>query len=124
MDLFVDGFKWRYLYQLVDGLLNDRAGIRIDFLNRQRMSPVRHVLDKVNSRLACLNVNVVIHAIDHLRHLPRKCHTTCLQYQLRTIDVECLVLPWTLTAIEGLLYRTKKRTVGRLNRILACFIDL
>src|SRR5437667_5387505 len=37
MNLLVNGFKWSYLYQLVDGLLNDRACIRIDFLNRQRM---------------------------------------------------------------------------------------
>src|SRR6266516_4965062 len=34
MNLFVDRFKRRYLYQLVDGLLNDRPGIGIDLLYR------------------------------------------------------------------------------------------
>src|SRR5947209_8892536 len=82
------------------------------------------MLNKADSGLARLNMNVVIHAIDHLRHLARKRHTICLQYQFRTIDVERLVLPGALTAVEGLLHRAKKGTVRCLNRILTCFIDL
>src|SRR5579863_7614038 len=88
------------------------------------MSPEGHVLNELHRRFACFHMNIVIHAIHHLGHFPREGHATCFQYKFGAVDVESLVLPRTLSAIECLLHRAENRTIRRLNSVLTRFVDV
>src|SRR5437667_4824137 len=121
---FVYDLKWGDLYYLVHGLLNDGTCVGVYFLDCQGVSTIRHMLNELYGGLARLDVNIVIDAIDHLRHLARESHSGCFHYQLGTIDIKRFVLPGTLPAIECLLHRAKKGPIRGLDGILSRFIHV
>src|SRR5579885_555609 len=82
------------------------------------------MLYQADGVLTRLDMDIVINAIHHLRHLARKRHATGLEHQLSAVDINGLELPGALSPIKCLLDRTNKRMIGSLNRILACFVNV
>ena len=93
MDFLVNLLERGQLHELVDGLLDDRARVRVERVGGEHVPLVGHVRHQLDRILLGVDVHVIVHVVDKLGKLTGERQALRLGDALRPRDEKRLVLP-------------------------------